>query len=64
MNTAKGPEMLCYMLANEVHHRGQMCMLAHQMGFPLPMKVAFVLCTWESLGKSAEHQTAPEMSLR
>ena len=31
-----GPEMLCYMLAHEAHHRGQVSMLAHQLGFPLP----------------------------
>src|ERR1700759_3763439 len=35
-----GPEMLCYMLTHEAHHRGQVCMLAHQMGFPLPKEVA------------------------
>ena len=29
-----GPEMLCYMLSHEAHHRGQVCMLAHQLGFP------------------------------
>ena len=34
-----GVEMLCYMLAHEAHHRGQVCMLAHQLGFPLPMEV-------------------------
>ena len=28
-----GPEMLCYMLSHEAHHRGQVCMLAHQLGF-------------------------------
>jgi uncharacterized damage-inducible protein DinB len=26
-----GPEMLCYMLSHEAHHRGQVCMLAHQV---------------------------------
>ncbi|HXM36174.1 MAG TPA: DinB family protein, partial [Pyrinomonadaceae bacterium] len=31
-----GVEMLCYMLSHEAHHRGQVCMLAHQIGFPLP----------------------------
>jgi len=29
-----GLEMLCYMLSHEAHHRGQVCMLAHQLGFP------------------------------
>src|ERR1700735_3980262 len=31
-----GVEMLCYMLSHEAPHRGQVCMLAHQPGFPLP----------------------------
>lgn len=44
-----GPEMLCYMLSHEAHHRGQVCMLAHQLGFPLPNKVASGLWNWEKL---------------
>jgi uncharacterized damage-inducible protein DinB len=44
-----GPEMLCYMLAHEAHHRGQVCLLAHQLGFPLPRKVASGLWNWEKL---------------
>ncbi|HSK43512.1 MAG TPA: DinB family protein [Candidatus Binatia bacterium] len=48
-----GPEMLCYMIAHEAHHRGQVCMLAHQMGFPLPMKVTSRLWNWEKLLKEA-----------
>src|SRR5579864_6830770 len=31
-----GPEMLCYMISHEAHHRGQVCMLAHQLGSRLP----------------------------
>jgi uncharacterized damage-inducible protein DinB len=42
-----GPEMLCYMLAHEAHHRGQVCMLAHQLGFPLPNKVTSDMWSWE-----------------
>ena len=34
-----GPEMLCYMISHEAHHRGQICMLAHQLGFRLPNKL-------------------------
>ncbi|HYL75330.1 MAG TPA: DinB family protein [Bryobacteraceae bacterium] len=44
-----GPEMLCYMLAHEAHHRGQVCMLAHQLGFPLPTNVASGIWNWERL---------------
>ena len=46
-----GPEMLCYMLSHEAHHRGQVCMLAHQLGFPLPNKVGSGIWNWEKLWK-------------
>ena len=46
-----GPEMLCYMLAHEAHHRGQICMLAHQLGFPLPAKITASMWNWERLGR-------------
>jgi uncharacterized damage-inducible protein DinB len=46
-----GPEMLCYMLAHEAHHRGQVCMLAHQLGFPLSIQVTSGLWNWEKLWK-------------
>jgi uncharacterized damage-inducible protein DinB len=42
-----GPEMLCYMVAHEAHHRGQVCMLAHQLGFPLANSVTSALWNWE-----------------
>jgi len=44
-----GVEMLGYMLSHEAHHRGQVCMLAHQLGFPLPDKVTSRLWNWEAL---------------
>jgi uncharacterized damage-inducible protein DinB len=46
-----GVEMLCYMLSHEAHHRGQICMLAHQLGFPLPPNVTSGLWNWEKLWK-------------
>ena len=46
-----GVEMLCYMLAHEAHHRGQLCMLAHQLGFPLPIEVTSGIWNWERLWK-------------
>jgi uncharacterized damage-inducible protein DinB len=46
-----GPEMLCYMISHEAHHRGQVCMLAHQLGFPLPTDVTSGIWNWEKLGK-------------
>src|SRR5437879_7810666 len=46
-----GPEMLCYMLCHEAHHRGQVCMLAHQFGFRLPSTVTSGMWNWEKLSK-------------
>jgi uncharacterized damage-inducible protein DinB len=46
-----GPEMLCYMISHEAHHRGQVCMLAHQLGFPLPGRLTSRLWDWERLWK-------------
>jgi len=44
-----GPEMLCYMLSHEAHHRGQVCMLAHQLGFRLSSTVTSGMWNWEKL---------------
>ncbi len=44
-----GLEMLTYMLTHEAHHRGQVCLLAHQLGFPLPPSVGSSLWKWEAL---------------
>jgi uncharacterized damage-inducible protein DinB len=46
-----GVEMLSYMLCHEAHHRGQVCMLAHQLGFPLRKEVAYGIWNWEKLWK-------------
>ena len=46
-----GPEMLCYMIAHEAHHRGQVCMIAHQLGYKLPNRVTSELWNWEKLLK-------------
>ena len=48
-----GLEMLCYMLSHEAHHRGQVCMLAHQLGLPLPNNVATGIWNWEKLWKDS-----------
>jgi len=39
------------MLTHNARHLGQISMLAHQMGFPLPMKATAGLWNWESFGK-------------
>jgi len=54
-----GLEMLCYMLSHEAHHRGQVCMLAHQMGFPLPKKVGYGIWDWEKLWRESGAPAGP-----
>jgi uncharacterized damage-inducible protein DinB len=54
-----GVEMLCYMLSHEAHHRGQVCMLAHQLGFPLPIKLTSGLWNWEKLWKECGASGGP-----
>ena len=44
-----GAAMVAYMLAHEAHHRGQVCMLVHQMGFPLSRKAMSGMWNWEKL---------------
>jgi uncharacterized damage-inducible protein DinB len=46
-----GPAMVAYMITHDAHHRGQVCMLAHQPGFPLPARAAFDMWGWERLGQ-------------
>jgi uncharacterized damage-inducible protein DinB len=54
-----GVEMLCYMLSHEAHHRGQVCMLAHQLAFPLPIEVASGIWNWEKLWKECGSSVGP-----
>jgi uncharacterized damage-inducible protein DinB len=46
-----GAAMFAYMVAHDAHHRGQVCMLAHQLGYKLPMKVISAMWSWERLWK-------------
>lgn len=46
-----GPAMLAFMITHDAHHRGQVCMLAHQLGFPLPVQPAYGMWVWERLWK-------------
>jgi uncharacterized damage-inducible protein DinB len=48
-----GVEMLCYMLMHEAHHRGQVCLLAGQVGYPLPYEVSDGIWNWEKLWKES-----------
>jgi uncharacterized damage-inducible protein DinB len=54
-----GPEMLCYMISHEAHHRGQVLMLAHQLGFPLPNKAMYGIWNWEKLWKECGSPRGP-----
>jgi len=54
-----GPEMLCYMISHEAHHRGQVCMIAHQLDFPLPTKVTSAMWNWEKLWKECGTRRSP-----
>ncbi len=44
-----GMEMVFYMLAHEAHHRGQVLLLAGQLGFALPYKASDGIWNWEKL---------------
>jgi uncharacterized damage-inducible protein DinB len=46
-----GAAMVTFMISHDTHHRGQVCMLAHQLGFPLPTKAASGIWVWEKLWK-------------
>ncbi len=48
---ACGVAMAAFMITHEAHHRGQVCMLAHQLGFPLPVKAGAGIWVWEKLWK-------------
>jgi len=54
-----GPEMLCYMLSHEAHHRGQVSLIAHQLGFPLRGEAAFGIWDWEKLWKQCGSPRGP-----
>lgn len=49
-----GAAMCAYMISHEAHHRGQVCMLAHQAGFPLPIQAGAGMWNWEKLGKDLD----------
>jgi uncharacterized damage-inducible protein DinB len=53
-----GAAMVVYMISHEAHHRGQICMLAHQLGFPLPIKARSGMWVWERLWRECGF-TAP-----
>jgi uncharacterized damage-inducible protein DinB len=46
-----GAAMFAYMITHDAHHRGQICMLAHQLGFSLPVEAGAGMWGWERLEK-------------
>ncbi len=46
-----GAAMFAYMVSHDAHHRGQVCLLAHQLGFQVPIKAAYGIWVWEKLWK-------------
>lgn len=46
-----GTAMAAYMISHDAHHRGQVCMLAHQLGFSLPARSVWGIWAWEKLRK-------------
>jgi uncharacterized damage-inducible protein DinB len=53
-----GGTMFAYMFSHEAHHRGQILMLAHQLGYRVLHKTPGVW-HWEKLWKQAGHTTRP-----
>jgi uncharacterized damage-inducible protein DinB len=41
-----------YLIAHDAHHRGQICMLARQVGHALPQKAMFGMWEWGTRGRT------------
>ena len=54
-----GASMFVYMFSHDAHHRGQIIMLAHQLGYRLPDNAAYGSWQWNKLWKEAGHSTRP-----
>ncbi|HEY3625890.1 MAG TPA: DinB family protein [Terracidiphilus sp.] len=46
-----GAAMFAYMFSHEAHHRGQILMLAHQLGYRLPARAWGGIWQWDKLWK-------------
>ena len=51
--------MFAYMFSHEAHHRGQILMLAHQLGYRIPPKIWGRIWQWDRLWREAEYDTRP-----
>jgi uncharacterized damage-inducible protein DinB len=54
-----GGAMFAYMFSHEAHHRGQILMLAHQLGYRVPPNVWGRIWQWDRLWKEAGYSTRP-----
>ena len=54
-----GATMFAYMFSHEAHHRGQILMLAHQLGFRLPVEARGGIWWWEKLWKQRGFPNRP-----
>jgi uncharacterized damage-inducible protein DinB len=55
---------LGYFLAHDAHHRGQICLLARELGHALPKEVVFGLWHWSSRAKEVEHSLFSKKDMR
>jgi uncharacterized damage-inducible protein DinB len=46
-----GAAMFAYMISHDAHHRGQVYLLARELGYPLPQKATYSIWNWEKLWK-------------
>jgi len=54
-----GGAMFAYMFSHEAHHRGQIIMLAHQLGYRLPARAWGGIWQWNKLWKEHGFSTRP-----
>jgi uncharacterized damage-inducible protein DinB len=54
-----GASLFAYMFSHEAHHRGQIIMLAHQLGYRLPPQAWGGIWNWNKLYKQAGMTTRP-----
>jgi uncharacterized damage-inducible protein DinB len=54
-----GGAMFLYMFSHEAHHRGQILMLAHQLGYRIPPREWGLIWNWDRLWKDQGFTTRP-----
>lgn len=54
-----GATMFAYMFSHEAHHRGQILMRAHQLGYRLPLEAAGGIWWWNKLWKQRGFANGP-----